>query len=147
MKFLQNHKNLGMILFYLLWPLVWFYAPLRVRVRVIILVHGEILVVRNWFGSRNHQLPGGGMKFGESIMDTAKREIMEEVGVTLDTSKLKLLSENVQVVQRKGLLLRYKYLLASLPEKPPIEPSSEITDYKWIPISELEVPQTIKSAV
>jgi ADP-ribose pyrophosphatase YjhB (NUDIX family) len=147
MNLLRKNKHLGTLLFYLLWPLVWFYAPLRVRVRVIIKVGDEVLIVRNWFGPNIDQLPGGGMKFGESLIESASREISEETGVFLDSSLLKLLSENVQIVRIQGLLLRYKYVLAVLSEKPNIKPSLEITKYKWITKKDLNIPPNVKSAL
>jgi 8-oxo-dGTP pyrophosphatase MutT (NUDIX family) len=145
MKFFRKNKHLGTILYYLLWPLVWFYAPLRVRVRVIIQVQKEVLVVKNWFGPNIGQLPGGGMKFGETLVNSAKREIMEEIGISLDNTQIKLLSNDIQIVHQQGLLFRYQYALVDLEKKPIVKLSLEITEYKWLPIEELKIPQNIKS--
>ena len=74
---------MGTFLFYLLWPLVWFYAPLTIRVRVVLLYEDEVLVVKNWFGPNSWQLPGGGRKRNEKIIEAGIREIKEELSIDL----------------------------------------------------------------
>jgi 8-oxo-dGTP pyrophosphatase MutT (NUDIX family) len=145
MRSVINNKKLGTLLFFMLWPLVWFYAPLRVRVRVIVKVKNEVLVVRNWFGPNVWQLPGGGMKIGESSIDTARREMEEELGLTEQDYKLKLLSDTVYVVRQSGLLLRYQYAVIVMDKKPEINISSEISASEWKSIDNVELPGSVRS--
>lgn len=44
---------------------------------------GELLLVRNWGGSRRWNLPGGGVKRGERPVVAAQRELYEETGLDL----------------------------------------------------------------
>ena len=44
---------------------------------------GEVLLVRHSYGPQVWTLPGGGMKRGETPVETARRETMEELGVAL----------------------------------------------------------------
>lgn len=144
---LRKNKKLGTVLFYILWPLVWFYAPLRVRVRVIIRVKDEVLVVKNWFGPNFWQLPGGGMKNGETVADTASREIKEELGVCIKDKDIISISDDFLVVRSFGLLFRYRYALVNLKIKPKTTISSEITDEDWVKIELLKLPQKLPASL
>jgi 8-oxo-dGTP pyrophosphatase MutT (NUDIX family) len=140
-----KNKSLGTILFYILWPLVWFYAPLRVRVRVILKVKNEVLLVKNWFGPNVWQLPGGGMKMGESSIDTARREMKEELGLTEQEHQLSLVSESVYIVKQRGLLLRYQYAVITMNKKPELNLSNEITEFVWEPVEKVSLPNAVES--
>lgn len=74
-------RLLGIVLFYVLWPLIWVYAPLSRRSRAVMIHNDKILLVKNWFGPGLWQLPGGGIKMGESVTDAAKRELKEELRI------------------------------------------------------------------
>jgi 8-oxo-dGTP pyrophosphatase MutT (NUDIX family) len=137
-------KIIGTTLFYFLWPFIWFYSPLRVRVRVIIRFENEILVVKNWFGPNSWQLPGGGKKIGETSIQTAVREVYEELNIEKN-DKTKLVSEKVTDVRFYGLPFRYQYVLMDLKIKPNIELSDEIYEYSWINISKYKLPEEISS--
>lgn len=123
---------MGQLLFYILWPLVWFYAPLRVRSSVLLVHDGKILVVKNWFGPNRMQLPGGGVKFGESTVQAAIRELNEELGVTITAKQLKRLTKNPVVYSRSGLLYREQFSLCSLDQRPDLAPSRAIIATDWI---------------
>lgn len=101
---------MGKLLFIILWPLVWFYAPLRVRVRVLVTDGEKALLVKNWFGPRSWQLPGGGMKYGETVLQTAQRELKEEVGIELSEKMFIKLTSQPMAVKQYGLLMRYHYV-------------------------------------
>ncbi|HET8884668.1 MAG TPA: NUDIX hydrolase [Candidatus Saccharimonadales bacterium] len=45
--------------------------------------NNELLLVRNWGGKQHWGLPGGGVEKNESPVAAAKRELYEEVGVSL----------------------------------------------------------------
>ncbi len=64
--------------------------PVAFTIRVYgLLIHqGQILLSReNIHGDLFTKFPGGGLEFGESIIDCIKREFMEEVGITLSSIK------------------------------------------------------------
>ncbi len=136
-------KASGTFLYYLLWPLVWFYAPLRVRVRVLLVVGGEVAVVKNWFGPNCWQFPGGGMKVGETAIVTALREANEEFGVTLDKNATRQLTEDPVIVRSNGLLFRYHYVLCGADKKPEFVVSKEIVETSWAKITSVKLPSTV----
>jgi 8-oxo-dGTP pyrophosphatase MutT (NUDIX family) len=144
---MKQTKSIGTFLYYLLWPLVWFYAPLRVRVRVIILFEDKVLVVKNWFGPSSWQLPGGGMKLGENTLETAARELHEELSIELTTENAKILNEEVVITKSGGLLFRYQYVFSVLKSKPDLTLSSEISNVAWVDIANANIPSVIRSKI
>lgn len=139
----RHNSKLGTILFYLLWPLVWFYAPLRVRVRVMLIVGTQVAVVKNWFGPSAWQLPGGGMKFGEQVFETAVREMHEELGVELKETTVQQLTTEPEIVKAEGLLFRYHYVVCKLDAKPEFELSKEVIDASWVDLTSFALPQNV----
>ena len=124
-------KHVGTVLFYLLWPLVWFYAPLTIRVRVLLRYGDEIIVVKNWFGPHSWQLPGGGKKFHESVIEAGIREIKEELSITVAQNQCSQLTRVPIVKSRSGLLMRYHFVEIKLLHKPDIIRSREISAHEW----------------
>ena len=54
----------------------------RLGAAAILLNHeGHVLLVKQSYGHLNWELPGGGAEWGESIVETALREVREETGV------------------------------------------------------------------
>jgi 8-oxo-dGTP pyrophosphatase MutT (NUDIX family) len=67
-------------------------ARLRGTVRVRVLVRnnrGEILLVKNWIGKNEWEMPGGGVSRGENMRDAALREVREETGIQLEQADLR----------------------------------------------------------
>ncbi len=137
--------SIGVILYYLSWPLLWFYSPLTVRVRVIIKHNDEVLVVKNWFGSGYWQLPGGGIKAGEKPLQAANREVKEELSIKL--KNLELISNEAVVYGQHGLIKRNYFVLAKIESKPAVKMSSEITDHKWIDLSSFKFPKQVSEKI
>jgi 8-oxo-dGTP pyrophosphatase MutT (NUDIX family) len=124
---------MGRALFFILWPLVWVYAPLSRRVRVVIL-HGDTFVaVKNSFGPGIWQLPGGGIKMGESVQDAAKREISEELDIDLE--QVMEMHSDVMVVRQFGLLMRYHFVFTNIKDELILHGNRELSSVSWLPTS------------
>lgn len=64
--------------------LYWFiFRPTTKGVKCIIQHGAEILLIRNTYGPGLWTFPGGGIKKGETLEAAARREVMEEVGITV----------------------------------------------------------------
>ena len=66
---------------------LFLFRPIRMGVRVMMIQDNKVLLVRQtylsgWF------MPGGGLKRGETLEQTARREAREEVGADLGEIKL-----------------------------------------------------------
>lgn len=65
--------------------LYWLLArPRLTGVKAVLLDGGDVLLVRHTYGSRRWDLPGGGVRRGEPPAAAIRREIREELGVTLE---------------------------------------------------------------
>jgi 8-oxo-dGTP pyrophosphatase MutT (NUDIX family) len=73
---------------------VWFLTLsglITKKARARVIIHnelGEVLLVRNWIGSRQWELPGGAIEKGETAQEAARRELFEETGVEIDVDDL-----------------------------------------------------------
>lgn len=114
------------------------------RTRVLICSNDLILLQRTSVGSQLWNLPGGGIKSGESALDAAQREVHEEVGITLNKENL----QEIGIVPQYGLSKRVHYdrvfLVVQLQE--PLEPKIirplEILEAQWFPLSALPEPHS-----
>ena len=59
------------------------FRPRTYGVKCVVEHDGKWLMIRNTYGHRYWTLPGGGVKRGESPAVAVRREVAEEVGITL----------------------------------------------------------------
>jgi 8-oxo-dGTP pyrophosphatase MutT (NUDIX family) len=79
---------------------------------------------------------GGAMKRGESPLETAYREIMEETGI--EAAELALLSSSTTTVADVGKGLKWPNSLFVFESKTrKVRLNIEHTDYRWVPLSGL----------
>jgi 8-oxo-dGTP pyrophosphatase MutT (NUDIX family) len=63
----------------------WFLARPHVSGVKCVLTDGDhVLLVRHTYGPRTWDVPGGGLKRGEAPAEAVRREMAEELGVTID---------------------------------------------------------------
>lgn len=136
-------KYIGVLFFYILWPFVWFYAPLVRRSRAIFIVDDKVLLVKNWFGPGVWQLPGGGIQRKESPTDAVRREVYEELGLHVGDGNL--LNEEPMIVKSRGLLLREYYTVYKMETPPILRIGKELIATEYVSIDKAPLPQKVKS--
>jgi ADP-ribose pyrophosphatase YjhB (NUDIX family) len=71
----------------LLYPFLRLYRlvfrPDVLGVRCVVEFEGRVLLIRNSYGPMRWDLPGGGVRRGERPEEAARREVREEVGISL----------------------------------------------------------------
>ncbi len=129
-------QSVWRLAFWLTWPLVWVYSPLRARARLLVVCGNEFLAVKAYFGSGTWQLPGGGIRYREEPLAAALRELREETHIVLDP---KHVSELVPLTMytENGIPKRYLTFVATIDSKQAIRvPDREIVDAAWLPITD-----------
>ena len=85
MDLLVPIRRLGYRGAYLGLRVYWFVRRPEVRgVKCVITDGDRVLLVRHTYGPRGWDLPGGSMKRGEEPVDAARREMHEELGVSIE---------------------------------------------------------------
>jgi 8-oxo-dGTP pyrophosphatase MutT (NUDIX family) len=123
------------LLFWILWPLVWVYAPLRTRARVLVVSGDTFLAVIPYFGGQKWQLPGGGIKFGETPKIAAMREVQEELGITLNPKKTHQLLP-IAPYTHAGLLVRYALFVSKVDTPEVSKNNHELLASTWLPLQQ-----------
>ena len=107
------------------------FRPKTLGVRIMLIKDGQVLLVRQtympgWF------MPGGGVKRGETVEETARREAREEVGAEM--GELKLLGTYTHFSEHKSdhnpLFLCTDFTLD-------IKPDNEIAEARFFPLDAL----------
>ncbi len=68
----------------------------RVRVAALMLLDGDVVVVRHRAGRDvYHLLPGGGVDLNETLSDALKREVAEETGLLIDVGRPLIINDTI----------------------------------------------------
>jgi 8-oxo-dGTP diphosphatase len=113
-----------------------------------ILTHNRKVLVSDErrFGLTFTKFPGGGLEFGEGLIDCLKREFLEELGVTIDVHELIYLTDFAQIsaFDPNSQVISIYYRVSTLePERLPIKlipfdfAGDEQEVHRWIPIDEV----------
>ncbi len=129
-------RLLGISAFWLTWPSLFLRMRRTARVRVAIVHDGKVLMVKNWYNSGQWQLPGGGIKTDESPLEAAKREVKEEINLSLPENTLHEIGE-IHTVRERGIPFACHTFSAVVTDVSALKPRAiEIVDYCWRPISD-----------
>ena len=86
--------------------------------------------------------PGGKLNFGEKIVDAAKKEILEEIGIS--ANDLKLISVTNEIVP-DAHFVTLGFLCKDFEGEPKVMEPDEITEWKWFPLDKLPKPMFFPS--
>lgn len=102
---------------------------------VITNMSGDILLLRHSYGPNVWSLPGGGVEPGEDPEAALRREMSEELGITLGrVEALGVLEEVIARSPHKG------YVFASLCESQPVPDGREVVEARFFPSHSLPEP-------
>ncbi len=111
----------------------------RVRVAVVLVDEQDrILLVRHRKGEQTYWLlPGGGLDYGESLFECARRELAEETGLTIEADRMIYVSEAIAPDGARHILNLYVMGRVTGGEIGPPPAGDVIDEIAWLPIAEL----------
>ncbi|WP_214483138.1 NUDIX domain-containing protein [Bacillus sp. SM2101] len=99
---------------------------------------GNVLLLKRTYGNKGWSLPGGSVEPGETIHQALFRECREELGVDVEDAVLTGVYYH-SIVNTQAAIFR-----CSIPQDAKIILSSEHSEHKWFPLSELSEIQRIR---
>lgn len=96
------------------------------------LSESKILLVRNTYGQKTWNLPGGGIKVGETPEQAAHRETIEEVGLSIENVREHGSFKAVHDFKRDTM-----WVFSGLATSGEFKKSGEIETAKWFALQEL----------
>ena len=120
-------------------------SRIRIRAAAVVVHEGNLLLVRQTVhaGSTRWVLPGGGVDFGESLADAARREVHEETGLEVDIDKLLYVGDFIPGDRH----LLDAVFLAHLIGGKPTRQVKEIDALRFVPLDEVPTLDTVPPAV
>lgn len=121
---------LGICAFWVLWPLIYLYAPHTRRTRVLVCAEGRVLLVKGWFSNGHWGLPGGGLHHGEQVQQGAARELLEETGIVVEPGDITVLSQ--EHLRNTGIPMHYVFCMVDITTVAAVRRQAlEITETQW----------------
>jgi 8-oxo-dGTP diphosphatase len=118
------------------------YQPV-VGVGVVIVDCGKLVLVKRGAEPAlgKWSFPGGAVELGEAVRDAAVREAREECGLDVELVEDKPMDAYDILTLDESGRLRYHYILLQFLARPKdgvLEPTSDVTDARWVPLEEVE---------
>ena len=116
----------------------WFlFRPHEYSAKVMLLHEEQLLLIKHTYGRENWSLPGGGSKSNEAPEETAAREVLEELSITLTTSELIPLGS---LVSRKAYKYDHVSMYVAKVNNKGVNPDPfEIKEVRWFALDALPI--------
>lgn len=94
---------------------------------------GQLLLVRSPKWKRRYTIPGGHVELGETLVEALKRELREEVGLSVEGAELLIIQEAIfsEEFYRRRHFIFFDYMCRSRSSSVKVD-GVEIIGYKWV---------------
>ena len=120
---------------YPLQPIIGVGAVILDCSKIVLVKRGAEPALGKW------SFPGGAVELGETVRDAVIRETKEETGLDIElVEDTPMDAYNILALDKTGRL-RYHYVLLQFLARPKhgkLEPTSDVTDARWVPLEEVE---------
>jgi 8-oxo-dGTP diphosphatase len=113
----------------------------KVGVGIMVLKNGKVLFGKrkNAHGDGEYSFPGGHLEHGESIIDCAKREVVEETGVEITNVRLLCVSNEKKYLPKH--YLNVGLIAEWLANEPSVTEPDKYIEVDWYEIDKLPEPK------
>lgn len=130
-------QKIGILAFWMSFPGLIVYLKRSERTRIVIACEQKIVVVKGWLGAGKWVLPGGGLHTGETPLSGLLREVAEETGLRLESTRVKFLFR--EVYRYHGIRFPCHYYFVEVLEAAPLHAQFlEIVDIAWVAKNQLD---------
>ena len=114
-----------------------------VGVGAVIVEDGKLVLVRRGVEPARGKwsIPGGAVELGEAVRDAAIREAREECGLDIELVDDRPVDAFDTMLRVEDGRLRYHYVLLQFLSRPKggaLQPTSDVTEARWVPLEEVE---------
>ena len=112
---------------------------IRIRIGILIVSDGKVLLIEHIKNGRSYWLiPGGGLEYGETIANCAKREMKEETNLDVSISRFLFSSESIAPDGSRHIL--NMFFLGKIDGDSPMKVGDEerLKSLAFIPIDDLD---------
>lgn len=112
---------------------------MNVRPAILIQKNGQILTLEYHYGGQIvYNLPGGNVDFGETMSQTLKREMIEELGMEVEVGELIVVGE-IHIEEKNKSTLHCLFEGEITKGEPNINPDQcSAKEVKWLNISDID---------
>ena len=143
---MRLYAFVGRLIFPVLLPIMRPLLRKSERTYVALICDGRVLLVKNWLARNTWRLPGGGITKNENTTQALCREIHEELGIKLESSKLHLLSSDLYKSDNLNFMSHWFYY--QLEVIPPLKVQSfEITSHMWTNKIPDKMPEEVRNVL
>ncbi|MGJ8527120.1 NUDIX domain-containing protein [Maritalea sp.] len=111
-----------------------FWRRTTLGARAMLIDGKKVLLIKHTY-TKGWLFPGGGVETGDSVLETAKRELFEETGYQVEgDGQFLSLYHNAEASRRDHVAL---FVFRDFEQGRPFEPNAEIAEMGWFSIDEL----------